>query len=257
MLNMTLPPSPKDVIDDPNKDLAFARSGVYQTIGIHQSVAMMAEGKIPTSFWEWQDYPVMNSDGVCAVRTKRKVKYKGSRRQHRIVSYHVIKSRLVLTKHSLDRFYERSGTTPKSPDYFFQEPTGWVKEATASHVSLQKNLIRTDYLFPFKNGAFLGQFFYQRIGQIEEEYRFDEFGAFLETNIDVTTLKQVFFARTFVHESMMTDEQKFICYLIESEQFEDASQRLNDMQIRQSLPIPQTVSITQTYGSNDEIDTAC
>ena len=237
----------EDTITDPQEELNYAKTGIFRTIGCTESALLMSQGTLPKLYWEWQRFPSIGKDGVYAVKSERYAKYRGSKKQHKHLIYKVQQSALVLSRHALERFYQRSHTPTQKPDFFYHNAKDWIGNAQLGSELVEQGMIRSDYPLPFGRGAFLGEIIYMPCGGDLESYEFDDFGKCIKSPRSAM-YRPTFFAHTYILDSMMSDQQFNICTLIRGKNFTEAREEILNSKVYNCRTFNQVINVNHDTG---------
>lgn len=202
-----------------HEDYALARVGVFNTIPHIDIPELMITQKLPVCYLSVEhdpNMPLVSSNlqriKLRSIKTEKKIKYSGSRRQRKSVTTTLISSELIFTEHVVKRIYERSNLRGLSALHFHLECSRYLQELNSANSGLDydesKQIFceRQDLLYPFKTGAFLGAI---RInpGPEVQRYRYTSCGDFMALH-DLSDQMNVFVAKTFISYEMMNKQQK-------------------------------------------------
>lgn len=205
----------------PNRDvdLALAKVGVFRTVSFCDVFPLMINNKLPESYLELEhdrEYSItsenIQKNRLRSVKSERKIKCSGSRRQRRKLITKLSSSEIVLNEHSLKRLYQRSNLRGLTSHDFYKEPSVYLLELHNNGGNLmvdeKESTLneRLDLLYPFKSGAFLGTV-KRNLNDHIETYIYDfQTGSLKSRNISKGM--PVFLAHTFISYEMMSDAQK-------------------------------------------------
>ena len=205
----------------PNRDvdLALAKVGVFRTVPFCDVFSLMIKNKLPEIYIELEhdrEYSVtsenIQKNRIRSVKSERKIKCSGSRRQKKKLITKLRSSEIVLNEHSLKRLYQRSNLRGLTLYDLFKEPSGYLSELYNNGGNLKVDEKestlneRLDLLYPFKSGAFLGTVRRNQNDHVET-YIYDfQTGSLKSRNI--SNGMPVFLAHTFISYEMMSDAQK-------------------------------------------------
>jgi len=205
----------------PNRDvdLALAKVGVFKTVPFCDVFPLMINNKLPESYFELEhdrEYSItsenIQKNRLRSVKSERKIKCSGSRRQRRKLITKLSSSEVVLNEHSLKRLYQRSNLRGLTSHDFYKEPSVYLLELHNNGGNLmvdeKESTLneRLDLLYPFESGAFLGTV-RRNLNDHIEIYIYDfQTGSLKSRNISKGM--PVFLAQTFISYEMMSDAQK-------------------------------------------------
>jgi hypothetical protein len=226
---------------DRDTDLALAKVSVFRTLTQKQTIESMYENRLPKCFVEVQHSEMYDVDSndlqknlLRTIKTKQKMHYSGSRRQHQKrldVTY--FNSSFFYNEHSLKRLYERSALRAlTASDFFFFKPE-YIEEIAKQISFLELNEetqtidCRKDILLPFKNvGAFMCSMIMTPSESVEK-YSFVpqtfETTRAPDSELTMPALK----AHTFFSYEMLNKEQHEVCELFYIEEYKRAAHAMS------------------------------
>ena len=226
-------------------ELALARVGVFSPMTQTELWRRVVHReRIPPCHFEATRPWLLASDRhpvLRAIKVSKKPRYKGSKKQTvRGVDLKIRNSELVVSPHALSRLYERGSCRGLTPEHFFVTPySPWWKAVTESklgQVAEQDGqfVLRCDLMYPFMDGVFLGYLSSAESAPLET-IRWDYLSGELTSDPPAgKCYLNGFLAKTFVHESALSAQQRDIYNLISNGEFDRAIRQHQKMECPES-----------------------
>ena len=250
----------------PNKsaELALARVGVFDVTPTIDILPLMVKGKLPEMLFELEhDRQFLTSskniqmNRIRVLKTNRKIKVSGSRRQRKIIKMVFMSSEVSLNEHVLTRMYQRSNFRNPSPEKLLFPPSGYLRllyEIKDMNVFDRDSLTireRQDVLYPYGNGAFLGSVQHCTNDPIER-YDYHPKTKRIERH-SLNKGMPVFVARTYINYGMMTPSQKHVCEMLSRGDVEGALVTFRKMDVYRGgvkvIPLIESELINKTIST--------
>jgi hypothetical protein len=228
-----------------HEDYALSRVGVFNTIPQIDIPELMIGQKLPNCYLSTEhdaNMSLVSSNlqriKLRSVKTEKKIKYSGSRRQRKFVTTTLISSEIIFTEHVVKRIYERSNLRGLSALHFHIECSRYQGELNSTISGLvydpSKEIFceRQDLLYPFKTGAFLGAIRINPNPKVQR-YRHTSSGEITALH-DLSGQMNVFVARTFISYEMMNKQQKEVYNLWRLGNYRSAAQVMCRMNASQN-----------------------
>lgn len=254
-----------------HEDYALARVGVFNTIPQIDIPELMITQKLPKCYLSVEhdaNMPLVSSNlqriKLRSIKTEKKIKYSGSRRQRKSVTTMLISSELIFSEHVVKRIYERSNLRGLSAMHFYIKSSRYLEELNSANSGLDydesKGIFceRQDLLYPFKTGAFIGAIRINPSPEVQS-YRYTSCGDFTALH-DLSSQMNVFVAKTFISYEMMNKQQKEVYNLWRLGKYKSAAgvmcrinpQKINVLEFSVgSMPVHQYVVNTSGLRDSD------